>query len=171
MKGPARRVAHRVNNVSFAANNVNRPGAANRSETAWRRTKNACCSPDLGDRISCLGDRNSCRPNSGARIACLSAAKSRRFSGSEGWKFRRFNECTATYSSLRHISSKSNAPYCRYFRPPRWTVDFVGILEVNKRKRVNCTPRKKTPAHAVRGTRDKRDKKVESACVKPVFLS
>ena len=58
------KIAHCAQNVNFAANNVKRLSAANRSQTACPGTKSACFHHTMGDRNYCKRYRNSCRPYS-----------------------------------------------------------------------------------------------------------
>ena len=84
-------IAHSAKNVNFAAQNVNRPGPANRSQKARRRAQNAWRRHNLGDRNSCLGDRKSCNAYSDAENACRATGQKGRFLRPEHRKFSRIN--------------------------------------------------------------------------------
>ena len=74
-------VAHCAQNVSFAANNVKRRRVANRSGNGGAEAKNGQRRQRLGERFSCLGDKNFCNAYNEGRIAHPAEGRRGLFSG------------------------------------------------------------------------------------------
>ena len=135
----AAKIAHCAQNVSFAANNVNRRRPSNRSQQAPRRAKTAFVRHTLGERNSCKRYRNSCNAYSGARTASPSAGRRGPFSSRKHRIFTVFNQRPASSPRFRYISSKPAAPCLRYFRARGGAVHSAPLLEVNKCEEADCT--------------------------------
>ena len=112
----AAKIAHCAQNVSFAANNVNRRRPSTRSQQAPRRAKTAFVRHTLGERNSCKRYRNSCNAYSARRITppfalsrCPFLAKSKHY-------FININQTFAIETRPCHFPTKSKAPCLRYLR-------------------------------------------------------
>ena len=132
-------IAHASQNVNFAAQNVKRRRAANRSETAGRGTKTQRVRHGLGERKSCKRYKKSCNAYRWNHNAWSAAEQRGRFSGIFERFFREINPPAGFTPGLYTKLSKPNAPWWRYFRPRGWAVGFAGILEVKKCKKRDCT--------------------------------